>query len=114
MLEFDGQALDPAIVSAQPMKPGHTVDLQQLACAPGDHQLPSPPCNTPHSLARQGGSGVRQTAVLSILMICCLSVCTVHTESRIPQTGTVPGQPEPTQVRKNYLLSTDGGPIIDQ
>lgn len=32
MLEFDGQALDPAIVSAQPMKPGQTVDLQQLGC----------------------------------------------------------------------------------
>uniref|UniRef100_A0A8C6SBE2 Cell cycle associated protein 1a n=2 Tax=Neogobius melanostomus TaxID=47308 RepID=A0A8C6SBE2_9GOBI len=31
MLEFDGQALDPAIVSAQPMKPGQTVDLQQLS-----------------------------------------------------------------------------------
>ncbi|XP_070833548.1 caprin-1a isoform X2 [Chaetodon trifascialis] len=32
MLEFDGQALDPAIVSAQPMKPGQTVDLQQMGC----------------------------------------------------------------------------------
>uniref|UniRef100_A0A7N6F992 Cell cycle associated protein 1a n=1 Tax=Anabas testudineus TaxID=64144 RepID=A0A7N6F992_ANATE len=32
MLEFDGQALDPAIVSAQPMKPGQTVDLQQIGC----------------------------------------------------------------------------------
>lgn len=32
MLEFDGQALDPAIVSAQPMKPVQTVDLQQLSC----------------------------------------------------------------------------------
>ncbi|XP_061830921.1 caprin-1-like isoform X3 [Nerophis lumbriciformis] len=31
MLEFDGQALDPAIVSAQPMKPVQTVDLQQMA-----------------------------------------------------------------------------------
>ncbi|XP_034731082.1 caprin-1a isoform X2 [Etheostoma cragini] len=30
MLEFDGQALDPAIVSAQPMKPVQTVDLHQL------------------------------------------------------------------------------------
>lgn len=32
MLEFDGQALDPAIVSAQPMKPGQTIDLQQMGC----------------------------------------------------------------------------------
>ncbi|XP_072321795.1 caprin-1a isoform X2 [Eucyclogobius newberryi] len=31
ILEFDGQALDPAIVSAQPMKPAQTVDLQQIA-----------------------------------------------------------------------------------
>ncbi|XP_028257224.1 caprin-1a isoform X2 [Parambassis ranga] len=30
VLEFDGQALDPAIVSAQPMKPVQTVDLQQM------------------------------------------------------------------------------------
>ncbi|XP_047435943.1 caprin-1a isoform X4 [Mugil cephalus] len=30
MLEFDGQALDPAIVSAQPMKPVQTVDMQQM------------------------------------------------------------------------------------
>lgn len=36
ILEFDGQALDPAIVSAQPMKPGQTVDLQQLGC-PSTH-----------------------------------------------------------------------------
>ncbi|XP_034047193.1 caprin-1a isoform X2 [Thalassophryne amazonica] len=32
VLEFDGQALDPAIVSAQPMKPVQTVDLQQMTC----------------------------------------------------------------------------------
>ncbi|XP_015231495.1 PREDICTED: caprin-1-like isoform X3 [Cyprinodon variegatus] len=30
MLEFDNQVLDPAIVSAQPMKPLQTVDLQQM------------------------------------------------------------------------------------
>ncbi|KAM6943215.1 caprin-1a isoform 3-T3 [Xenentodon cancila] len=30
MLEFDGQALDPAIVSAQPMKRVQAVDLQQM------------------------------------------------------------------------------------
>ncbi|XP_074523392.1 caprin-1a isoform X2 [Halichoeres trimaculatus] len=34
VLEFDGQALDPAIVSAQPMKPVQTVDLQQMGCPP--------------------------------------------------------------------------------
>ncbi|XP_061526452.1 caprin-1-like isoform X2 [Phycodurus eques] len=43
VLDFDGQALDPAIVSAQPMKPPvQTVDLQQLACAssPSKSRLP--------------------------------------------------------------------------
>lgn len=39
MLEFDGQVLDPAIVSAQPMKPGHTVDLQQIGCPSRKHQI---------------------------------------------------------------------------
>lgn len=36
MLEFDGHALDPAIVSAQPMKPRQTVDLQQMGCPPSE------------------------------------------------------------------------------
>ncbi|XP_063738559.1 caprin-1a isoform X1 [Eleginops maclovinus] len=34
ILEFDGQALDPAIVAAQPMKPAQIVDLQQMGCPP--------------------------------------------------------------------------------
>ncbi|XP_061826297.1 caprin-1b isoform X3 [Nerophis lumbriciformis] len=33
MLEFDGQSIDPAIVSAQPMKPSQTMDLPQM-CPP--------------------------------------------------------------------------------
>ncbi|XP_049452880.1 caprin-1a isoform X1 [Epinephelus fuscoguttatus] len=42
MLEFDGQALDPAIVSAQPMKPVQNVDLQQMGCpaAHSESRLP--------------------------------------------------------------------------
>lgn len=42
VLEFDGQALDPAIVSAQPMKPVATVDLQQMVCpsAHSESRLP--------------------------------------------------------------------------
>ncbi|XP_029697098.1 caprin-1b isoform X1 [Takifugu rubripes] len=32
MLEFDGQAIDPAIVSAQPMKPTQNIDLPQMVC----------------------------------------------------------------------------------
>ncbi|XP_068598011.1 caprin-1a [Brachionichthys hirsutus] len=43
MLDYDGQVLDPAIVSAQPMKPGQTVDLQQIGCpsAPSESRLPT-------------------------------------------------------------------------
>uniref|UniRef100_A0A3Q2CFG5 Cell cycle associated protein 1a n=1 Tax=Cyprinodon variegatus TaxID=28743 RepID=A0A3Q2CFG5_CYPVA len=39
MLEFDNQVLDPAIVSAQPMKPLQTVDLQQMV-AHSEQRLP--------------------------------------------------------------------------
>nr|XP_057943248.1 caprin-1b isoform X2 [Doryrhamphus excisus] len=34
MLDFDGQPIDPAIVSAQPMKSSQTVELPQLVCPP--------------------------------------------------------------------------------
>uniref|UniRef100_A0A7N6B132 Cell cycle associated protein 1b n=1 Tax=Anabas testudineus TaxID=64144 RepID=A0A7N6B132_ANATE len=34
MLEFDGQAIDPAIVSAQPMKPAQNMDLPQMVFHP--------------------------------------------------------------------------------
>ncbi|XP_038561466.1 caprin-1b isoform X2 [Micropterus salmoides] len=34
MLEFDGQPIDPAIVSAQPMKPTKNMDLPQMVCPP--------------------------------------------------------------------------------
>ncbi|XP_027871234.1 caprin-1a isoform X8 [Xiphophorus couchianus] len=56
MLEFDGQALDPAIVSAQPVKALQTVDLQQM-----------------------GGPSI-------------------HSEPRLPQTSTVSGPQESSQV----------------
>lgn len=36
MLEFDGQPIDPAIVSAQPMKPTQNMDLPQMVCPPGE------------------------------------------------------------------------------
>ncbi|XP_076011583.1 caprin-1a isoform X2 [Genypterus blacodes] len=39
MLEFDGQALDPAIVSAQPMKPVQRVDLQRMASTHAESRL---------------------------------------------------------------------------
>lgn len=35
MLEFDNQALDPAIVSAQPMNPAQNLDMPQMVCPPG-------------------------------------------------------------------------------
>uniref|UniRef100_A0A7N8WR21 Cell cycle associated protein 1b n=1 Tax=Mastacembelus armatus TaxID=205130 RepID=A0A7N8WR21_9TELE len=34
MLEFDGQPIDPAIVSVQPMKPAQNMDLPQMVCPP--------------------------------------------------------------------------------
>ncbi|KAG7231106.1 hypothetical protein INR49_027146 [Caranx melampygus] len=34
MLEFDGQPIDPAIVSAQPMKTAQNMDLPQMVCPP--------------------------------------------------------------------------------
>ncbi|XP_016888506.2 caprin-1b isoform X2 [Cynoglossus semilaevis] len=34
MLEFDGQPIDPAIVSAQPMNPAQNMDLTQMVCPP--------------------------------------------------------------------------------
>ncbi|KAM9377119.1 caprin-1b isoform 2-T2 [Pholidichthys leucotaenia] len=34
MLEFDGQPIDPAIVSAQPMKPAQSMDVPQMVCPP--------------------------------------------------------------------------------
>uniref|UniRef100_A0A665WHU0 Cell cycle associated protein 1a n=1 Tax=Echeneis naucrates TaxID=173247 RepID=A0A665WHU0_ECHNA len=49
MLEFDGQALDPAIVSAQPMKPVQTVELQHIAPRPMFPFLCLPTCLQTHS-----------------------------------------------------------------
>ncbi|XP_053304568.1 caprin-1 isoform X2 [Spea bombifrons] len=34
MLEFDSQAIDPAIVSAQPMNPAQSMELPQMVCQP--------------------------------------------------------------------------------
>ncbi|XP_044292831.1 caprin-1 isoform X2 [Varanus komodoensis] len=34
MLEFENQALDPAIVSAQPMNPAQNLDIPQMVCPP--------------------------------------------------------------------------------
>lgn len=35
MLDFDGQSLDPAIVLAQPMKPGSNMEMPPMVCQPG-------------------------------------------------------------------------------
>ena len=42
MLEFEGPPLDPAIVSAQPMKPLQIVDMPQMVCPPGTSLWPDP------------------------------------------------------------------------
>nr|XP_008115596.2 PREDICTED: caprin-1 isoform X1 [Anolis carolinensis] len=34
MLEFENQAIDPAIVSAQPMNPAQNLDMPQMVCSP--------------------------------------------------------------------------------
>uniref|UniRef100_A0A1A8GX90 Cell cycle associated protein 1 n=1 Tax=Nothobranchius korthausae TaxID=1143690 RepID=A0A1A8GX90_9TELE len=41
MLEFDGTSIDPAIVSAQPMKAAQAMDVPQMVCPPG-HPDPRP------------------------------------------------------------------------
>uniref|UniRef100_A0A674DPI1 Cell cycle associated protein 1b n=1 Tax=Salmo trutta TaxID=8032 RepID=A0A674DPI1_SALTR len=47
MLEFDGQLIDPAIVSAQPMKPAaQNMDLPQLGCPPVHPKSRLSPHNT--------------------------------------------------------------------
>ncbi|CAL9701622.1 unnamed protein product [Knipowitschia caucasica] len=59
ILEFDGQALDPAIVSAQPMKPAQTMDLQlahaearvSQTCPMTSQQEPSQQSPAPCSLS---------------------------------------------------------------
>uniref|UniRef100_A0A668AS65 Cell cycle associated protein 1a n=1 Tax=Myripristis murdjan TaxID=586833 RepID=A0A668AS65_9TELE len=60
MLEFDGQALDPAIVSAQPMKPVQTVDLQQMGCASAHAESRHPQTST------VSGPGVEDTLRLCV------------------------------------------------
>uniref|UniRef100_A0A9J7XGW8 Cell cycle associated protein 1b n=1 Tax=Cyprinus carpio carpio TaxID=630221 RepID=A0A9J7XGW8_CYPCA len=40
MLDFDGQSLDPAIVSAQPMKPVPSMEMPPMVCPPGMFTFP--------------------------------------------------------------------------
>ncbi|XP_014904507.1 caprin-1b isoform X3 [Poecilia latipinna] len=48
MLEFDGQPIDPAIVSAQPMKPAQPLDVPQMVCPPGHPESrPTQPTSVP-------------------------------------------------------------------
>ncbi|MEQ2299009.1 hypothetical protein AMECASPLE_011194, partial [Ameca splendens] len=48
MLEFDGQPIDPAIVSAQPMKPAQTMDVSQMVCPPvHPESRPTQPTSVP-------------------------------------------------------------------
>uniref|UniRef100_A0A4W5KNC5 Cell cycle associated protein 1a n=1 Tax=Hucho hucho TaxID=62062 RepID=A0A4W5KNC5_9TELE len=50
MLEFDGHALDPAIVLAQPMKPAQSVDLQQMVHSQSRLSQPSSVPESTHVL----------------------------------------------------------------
>ncbi|XP_054896362.1 caprin-1b isoform X3 [Poeciliopsis prolifica] len=48
MLEFDGQPIDPAIVSAQPMKPAQPLDVPQMVCPPSHPESrPTQPTSVP-------------------------------------------------------------------
>uniref|UniRef100_A0A3Q2P6H2 Cell cycle associated protein 1b n=1 Tax=Fundulus heteroclitus TaxID=8078 RepID=A0A3Q2P6H2_FUNHE len=48
MLDFDGQPIDPAIVSAQPMKPAQTIDVPQMVCPPvHPESRPAQPTSVP-------------------------------------------------------------------
>jgi len=57
MLEFEGPPLDPAIVSAQPMKPPQIVDLPQMVCPPGTSHWVRTGC-TASSIAQVAHVGV--------------------------------------------------------
>lgn len=102
MLEFDGQALDPAIVSAQPMKPVQTVDLQQMGG-------PSSECQLIYSYSKQIDSVAGHCFCGHMILTCSAAVkkfvlffsfITVHPESRLPQTSTVSGPQESSQVSR--------------
>ncbi|KAM4553541.1 caprin-1b isoform 3-T3 [Fundulus diaphanus] len=48
MLDSDGQPIDPAIVSAQPMKPAQTIDVAQMVCPPvHPESRPTQPTSVP-------------------------------------------------------------------
>lgn len=97
MLEFDGHALDPAIVSAQPMKSGQTVDLQQIGCPASEL------CSDSHYSDK--------IPTLFFFRVWSHYHCNSFflqvslTESRLPQTSAVSGQ-ESTQVSKIRKLTT--------
>lgn len=88
MLEFDGQPIDPAIVSAQPMKPAQNMDLPQMVCPPGTF-LQRETRFWCHVVCKNDTSGSLR---------CYIQIFLVHPESRLSQPNTVPVQPEPTQV----------------
>lgn len=101
MLEFDGQALDPAIVSAQPMKPGQTVDLQQLGCPASERRSVSYSSDKiPTHLLSVSSHLLMHLNVFADFFFPQVSL----SESRLPQTNAVSGQ-ESAQVRKIRRLT---------
>lgn len=110
MLEFDGQALDPAIVSAQPMKSVQNVDLQQMGCPSSQWQLiyfHSEQIIWQILLIRVWSllfnvdilTYERNTpVVICEVLLFFIFFQTAHAESRLPQTGVVSGPQESSQV----------------
>lgn len=98
MLEFDGQPIDPAIVSAQPMKPAQNMDLPPMVCPPGNWNYELEPnwisthSNSYWCVQLKAYSG------FYCLLKYNTQISSVHPESRLSQPNAVPVQPEPTQV----------------
>lgn len=110
MLEFDGQALDPAIVSAQPMKSVQTVDLQQMGCPSSERQLIYLLLWTDSHKFYGVWSGhgflmciyYLKSAILQLAISSSFFIFFQVTlsESRLPQTSAVSGPQESSQVSR--------------
>lgn len=101
MLDFDGQSLDPAIVSAHPMKPA-SMEMPPMVCQPGMFLF------APHdpTACILGGccffcnfiyfclSISNQLKLVGLL----ISKLAAHPETHLAQPQAVGLQPEPTQV----------------
>lgn len=102
MLEFDGQPIDPAIVSAQPMKPAQNMDLPQMVCPPGTFYKEKLSSDVMCHVKKDTWNGCSGS------LRCNTQIFLVHPESRLSQPNTVPVQSEPAQVsNKTWTDNTD-------